>query len=113
MVGRDAVDDAAAKDLDQRVTVGRLAQGRVHLARRVERADVLVDHRQVVRAGLTRDRQATRLGVGDRVDRLARGRVLEVDPAVLVGGQRAVAGDHRRLADAGDAGDAEQCTPVQ
>ena len=50
-----------------------------------------------------RDLHAARLGLGDGLDRLARAQVLDVDAAVLVAGDRGVAGDQRRLADAGDA----------
>ena len=63
--------------------------------------------RQVVRRGLGGDPHAARLGLGDRLDRLARGQVLDVDPALLVAGDRGVAGDHRRLGDRRDAGQPE------
>ena len=60
--------------------------------------------------GLASQVTATPRALASRIDldRLARREVLDVDPRALVAGQRAVAGDHRRLADARDAGDAEQ-----
>ena len=55
---------------------------------------------------------AARLGLGDRLDGLARAQVLDVDAPVLVAGERGVAGDHRRLGDRRDAGQAEpRATP--
>ena len=68
VVGRDAVDRAAAQTLDERLAVLFGAQRRVHLAARVERAHVLVGHRQVVRARLAGHGDAARLGVRDDLD---------------------------------------------
>ena len=60
-----------------------------------------------MRRDLGGDPHAARLGLGDRLDRLARGQVLDVDPALLVAGDRRVARDHRRLRDRRDAGQPE------
>ena len=85
------------------------AQRRVHLeAARVEAADLLVGEAEVVRAGLGADLHPGGLGGADDLDRLRRGEVLDVDPRLLVGGEGGVAGDHRRLRDRGDAGQAER-----
>ena len=85
------------------------AQRRVHLeAVRVEAADLLVGEAEVVRAGLGADLHPGGLGGADDLDRLGGGEVLDVDAGVLVGGEGGVAGDHRRLRDRGDAGEAER-----
>ena len=95
--------------LDQRLAVGLGAQRRVHLeAARVEAADLLVGEAEVVRAGLGADLDPGGLGGADDLDRLGGGEVLDVDAGVLVGGEGGVAGDHRRLRDRGDAGQAER-----
>ena len=71
--------------LDQRLAVVLGAQRRVHLQPRVELLQQdRVGQRQVVRARLAGDPHAARLGLGDRLDRLARAQVLDVDAAVLV-----------------------------
>ena len=109
VVGGDALDRAVAEAGDQRLAVGLGAQRRVHLeALRVEAADLLVGQAEVVRAGLGADLDPGRLGGGDRLDRLGGGEVLDVDAGVLVAGEGGVAGDHRRLRDAGDAGQPER-----
>ena len=96
------------RPVDQRLPVVLGAQRRVHLQPRVEVLEQrLVGQREVVRRDLGGDPHAARLGRGDRLDRLARAQVLDVDPAVLVAGQRRVARDQRRLGDRRDAGQAE------
>ena len=47
-------------------------------------------------------------GALERLDGLARRHVLDVDAPLLVGGERAVAGDHRRLRHRGDPAQAER-----
>jgi hypothetical protein len=108
VVGGDAVHDARAQALDQRLPVGLGAQRRVHLHARVQAADRVLGEDQVVRRGLAGDLHAALLGRRDDLHRLGAGQVLDVDAPALVAGQRAVARDHGRLAHAGDPGDAEQ-----
>ena len=109
VVGRDALDRAVAKALDQRLAVALGAQRRVHLeAVGVEAADLIVGEAEVMRAGLGADRHPGGLGAANDLDRLGRGEVLDVDPGVLVGGEGGVAGDHRRLRDRRDPGQAER-----
>ena len=97
-----------ANRLDQRLAVVLGAQRRVHLEARVEAADRLVGERQVVRGRLAGDPDSGGLRRRHRLHRLAGRQVLDVDARVLVGGQRGVARDHRRLRDRRDAGEAER-----
>src|SRR6201999_4309307 len=109
VVGGDGLDRAVAQAGDQRLAVGLGAQRRVHLeAGRVEAADLVVGEAEGIRAGLGAGLDSGGLGGGDGLDRLGGGEVLDVDPGVLVAGQRRVAGDHRRLRDAGNAGQADR-----
>ena len=62
----------------------------------------------MVRGRLAGDPDPGGLGRLDRVHRLDRREVLDVDRRLLVGGERRVAGDHRRLRDRWHAGEPER-----
>jgi hypothetical protein len=85
------------------------AQRRVHLEARIEAPDLLVGERQMVRGRLAGEADSGLLGSSDGVHRLTGREVLDMDPGTLVGRQRGVAGDHRRLGDRRDAGQAQRC----
>ena len=99
MVGGDAGDRAVAKRLEQRLPVVVRAERRVHLHVRVERANGLVGEDEVVRRHLGGRLDPARVRRAQRVDRLPRGEVHQVQRPLLVAREREVALDHRALGD--------------
>ena len=108
VVGGDAVDDSGAEPLEQRGAVLGVAERRVDLGGGVEPAHVLFAEEQVVRGHLGAHAGALGLRLRDRVHGLRGAQMLEVHAAPLVGGERGVARDHRGLAHARDAAEAER-----
>src|SRR5207342_949155 len=109
VIGGDAVDRPVEQSRDQGLAVGLGAQRRVHLvAARVEAAHRLVGEAEMVGRDLAGDLDAGGLSGAHGLDRLDRREVLDVDAAALVAGDRRVTGDHRRLRDRGDSGEAER-----
>ena len=108
VVGGDAVDRPVGERRAQRLDVLRLAQRRVHLARRVVAEERLVGEEQVVRRHLGR-RRRSRATFASRRRRTAPARrdVRHVVPGADVLGEEDVARDDDVLGDARPAAKAE------
>jgi hypothetical protein len=82
MIGGNGVDGAIEEAFDHCGAVGLCAEGRVHLRVRVVMADALFSEREVVRGDLAGDVEALFACGTDRVERLFRGEMRDVEVRV-------------------------------
>ena len=99
VIGRDCSDGSVLEPFDQRGSIGRGSDRRIHLEIRIEGAQGFVGQAEMVRRHLRGRRYPFRARAPNRLHRLPGRQVEEVHRLPLVGGKREVALDHQAFRD--------------